>query len=87
MRFRDSKWSIVARGVRNSVGFDFNPQNNRLYFTDNGRDWLGDSLPSCELNVLLDDGDFLVFHICMQTTLLILNSGKVTMDMKSLNLF
>jgi glucose/arabinose dehydrogenase len=61
MRFRDSKWSIVARGVRNSVGFDFNPQNNRLYFTDNGRDWLGDSLPSCELNVLLDDGDFFGF--------------------------
>ena len=61
MRFRDSKWSIVARGVRNSVGFDFNPQNNRLYFTDNGRDWLGDNLPSCELNVLLDDGDFFGF--------------------------
>jgi len=61
MRFRDSNWSIVARGVRNSVGFDFNPQNNRLYFTDNGRDWLGDNLPSCELNVLLDDGDFFGF--------------------------
>ena len=30
--------------VRNTVGFDFHPVTNKLYFTDNGRDWLGDDL-------------------------------------------
>ena len=35
----------VARGVRNSVGFDFHPVTKKLFFTDNGRDWLGDDLP------------------------------------------
>ena len=36
----------VARGVRNSVGFDWNPRDRTLWFTDNGRDMLGDDLPS-----------------------------------------
>jgi glucose/arabinose dehydrogenase len=39
-----------ARGVRNSVGFDWHPQSKELWFTDNGRDWLGDDSPPCELN-------------------------------------
>jgi glucose/arabinose dehydrogenase len=41
---------IYAQGVRNSVGFDWHPQTGELWFTDNGRDWLGDDLPPCELN-------------------------------------
>ncbi len=41
---------ILARGIRNSVGIDWDPQNNDLYFTDNGRDWLGDDTPAEELN-------------------------------------
>lgn len=41
---------IFARGVRNSVGFDWNPLDNTLYFTENGRDWMGDDIPPCELN-------------------------------------
>jgi glucose/arabinose dehydrogenase len=41
---------IVARGVRNSVGFDWHPQTKELWFTDNGRDWVGDSGPEDELN-------------------------------------
>ena len=45
-------YDIAARGVRNTVGFDFEPGSGRLWFTDNGRDWLGDDTPSCELNVL-----------------------------------
>lgn len=61
MRYKENTWKIEARGVRNSVGFDKNPTNNKLYFTDNGRDWLGDSLPSCELNVLEESGDFFGF--------------------------
>lgn len=41
---------IFARGVRNTVGFDWHPVTKELWFTDNGRDWLGDDLPPDELN-------------------------------------
>jgi glucose/arabinose dehydrogenase len=41
---------IFARGVRNSVGFTWHPDTKELWFTDNGRDMLGDDVPSCELN-------------------------------------
>jgi len=41
---------IFARGIRNTVGFDWNPETGVLWFTDNGRDWLGDDLPPEELN-------------------------------------
>jgi glucose/arabinose dehydrogenase len=41
---------IFAYGVRNSVGFDWSPDTNELWFTDNGRDWLGDNRPPDELN-------------------------------------
>jgi glucose/arabinose dehydrogenase len=41
---------IFARGIRNSVGFDWNPKNGELWFTDNGRDILGDDIPPEELN-------------------------------------
>jgi len=39
-----------AKGVRNSVGFDWHPQTKELWFTDNGRDLMGDDVPPCELN-------------------------------------
>jgi glucose/arabinose dehydrogenase len=39
-----------TRGVRNTVGFDFDPATGDLWFTDNGRDWLGDNIPPDELN-------------------------------------
>ncbi len=41
---------VYARGVRNSVGFDWQPESHELWFTDNGRDLLGDDLPPDELN-------------------------------------
>jgi glucose/arabinose dehydrogenase len=41
---------IFARGVRNTVGFDWHPSTRELWFTDNGRDWMGDDLPPDELN-------------------------------------
>jgi glucose/arabinose dehydrogenase len=41
---------IFAHGVRNTVGFSWHPQTGELWFTDNGRDWLGDDLPPDELN-------------------------------------
>ena len=43
-------FEIFAQGIRNSVGFTFHPQTKALWFTDNGRDWLGDDLPPDELN-------------------------------------
>jgi len=45
-----SNREIVARGVRNSVGFDWDPRTKELWFTDNGRDMLGDDVPPDELN-------------------------------------
>jgi glucose/arabinose dehydrogenase len=41
---------VFARGVRNSVGFDWDPATKELWFTDNGRDMLGDDVPPDELN-------------------------------------
>jgi glucose/arabinose dehydrogenase len=41
---------IFARGVRNTVGFTWHPETKELWFTDNGRDMLGDEVPNCELN-------------------------------------
>ena len=40
----------IAFGIRNTVGFDWNPKTHELYFTDNGRDWLSEDLPNDELN-------------------------------------
>ena len=61
LRLMDDSWEYVARGVRNSVGFDFHPISKKLYFTDNGRDWLGDNSPSCELNRVDKEGSFYGF--------------------------
>jgi glucose/arabinose dehydrogenase len=58
LKLKDGDLSYVAKGVRNSVGFDFHPTSNKLFFTDNGRDWLGDDSPSCELNRLDVEGQF-----------------------------
>ncbi len=43
-------FEIHSRGIRNTVGFDWHPQTRELWFTDNGRDWLGDERPADELN-------------------------------------
>ncbi|MGD1007206.1 MAG: PQQ-dependent sugar dehydrogenase [Ignavibacteriaceae bacterium] len=45
-----SGYEVYASGVRNSVGFDWDPITKELWFTDNGRDMLGDDLPPDELN-------------------------------------
>ena len=46
----------VAAGVRNTVGFDFDPKSGDLWFTDNGRDWFSEELPNDELNHLTQPG-------------------------------
>ena len=43
--------NAFAHGVRNSVGFTWHPETQALWFTDNGRDHLGDDSPACELNI------------------------------------
>ena len=50
MRADGSDLQTYARGVRNSVGFDWHPETGELWFTDNGRDHLGDDAPPDELN-------------------------------------
>jgi len=57
---------VIARGVRNSVGFDFEPGTGHLWFTDNGRDWMGDDQPECELNRLTQPGQHFGFPFCHQ---------------------
>ncbi len=46
---------IVARGIRNTVGFDWHPVTKELWFTDNGRDWAGNDGPQDELNRIPKD--------------------------------
>lgn len=53
-----------AFGVRNTVGFDFHPRTGALWFTDNGRDWLGDDLPPDELNHAPQAGMDFGFPFC-----------------------
>jgi glucose/arabinose dehydrogenase len=57
-----------ARGVRNSVGFDWHPVTKELYFTDNGRDWLSEDLPEDELNRVTKAGQHFGFPYCHQGT-------------------
>ena len=66
IRADGSGYEVIARGVRNSVGFDWNPTTKELWFTDNGRDWLGDELPSDELNRVGKAGEHFGFPYCHQ---------------------
>ncbi|MGH8042188.1 MAG: PQQ-dependent sugar dehydrogenase [Rudaea sp.] len=56
----------VALGIRNTVGFDWQPGTGTLWFTDNGRDWLGDDVPADELNRLDRPGEHFGFPYCHQ---------------------
>ncbi len=55
------EFEYIATGVRNSVGFDWDPLTQEFWFTDNGRDWMGDDVPPCELNKVSKSGDFFGF--------------------------
>ncbi|MHA7679528.1 PQQ-dependent sugar dehydrogenase [Cupriavidus sp. PET2-C1] len=55
---------VVAKGVRNSVGFDWHPATRQLWFTDNGRDMLGDDVPDDELNRLTRPGQHFGYPYC-----------------------
>ncbi len=55
---------IFANGVRNSVGFTWHPVSKQMWFTDNGRDMLGDDIPSCELNIATKEGLHFGYPYC-----------------------
>ncbi|WP_339696601.1 sorbosone dehydrogenase family protein [uncultured Roseivirga sp.] len=51
-----SNMEIYAKGVRNTVGFAWDPKTEKMWFTDNGRDMMGDDIPACELNYAPEKG-------------------------------
>lgn len=55
---------IVAHGVRNTVGFTWHPETGELWFTDNGRDMMGDDVPPCELNRVSEAGQHFGYPFC-----------------------
>lgn len=64
MKPNGTRLELFARGVRNTVGFDWHPQTRELWFTDNGRDWMGDDLPPDELNRAPREGLHFGFPYC-----------------------
>jgi glucose/arabinose dehydrogenase len=67
---------IFATGIRNTVGFDFDPQTKLLWFTDNGVDELGDDVPSDELNRASHAGQNFGYPFCHQGDLKDQQFGK-----------
>ncbi|MFL5740491.1 MAG: PQQ-dependent sugar dehydrogenase [Flavisolibacter sp.] len=69
-------FEIFAKGIRNTVGFDWDPQTGALWFTDNGRDNLGDDIPSDELNTAPKAGLHFGFPYCHEGDILDPKFGK-----------
>jgi glucose/arabinose dehydrogenase len=59
-----SKMEVIARGIRNSIGFDWHPKTKELWFADNGRDWMGEDGPEDELNRVTKPGLDFGFPYC-----------------------
>jgi glucose/arabinose dehydrogenase len=66
MNLDGSGEEVVARGVRNTVGFDFDPKDGSLWYTNNGRDWLSEDLPNDSLNHVTKIGQNFGFPFCHQ---------------------
>jgi glucose/arabinose dehydrogenase len=66
MNLDGSGAEVIARGVRNTVGFDWNPETKQLYFTDNGRDWMSEDVPEDELNRITKVGEHFGAPYCLQ---------------------
>lgn len=58
------KRELVAQGVRNTVGFDWSPSTKNLWFTENGRDMMGDDVPEDELNHVSKKGMHFGYPYC-----------------------
>ncbi|WP_242927825.1 PQQ-dependent sugar dehydrogenase [Pontibacter vulgaris] len=67
---------IYAEGVRNTVGFDWHPVTKELWFTDNGRDMLGDNMPPDELNRATKKGQHFGYPYCHAGTIADPEFGK-----------
>ena len=59
-----SNKEIYVKGVRNTVGFTWHPETKQLWFTDNGRDMLGDNIPPCELNKVTERDQHFGYPYC-----------------------
>ncbi len=59
-----SNREVYAQGVRNTVGFAWHPVTGEMWFTDNGRDMLGDDIPPCELNRITAAGQHFGYPYC-----------------------
>ncbi len=59
-----SNREVYAHGVRNSVGFTWHPDSEEMWFTDNGRDMLGDDVPADELNNAIEPGQHFGYPYC-----------------------
>lgn len=59
-----SGMEVVATGIRNTIGFDWHPVTKQLWFTDHGRDWMGDDGPEDELNRITKVGENFGFPYC-----------------------
>ena len=57
LNLKTKKLTELAEGVRNSVGFDFHPKTGQLWFSDNGRDMMGDDVPPDEINIITRQGE------------------------------
>jgi glucose/arabinose dehydrogenase len=57
-------FEVIAQGIRNTVGFDWQPETNVLFFSDNGRDYLGEDVPPDELNEWSVPSDNFGFPFC-----------------------
>lgn len=64
MKADGSDERVVAKGIRNSVGFTWHPQTKKLWFSDNGRDMLGDDIPADEINHVEKTGQDFGFPYC-----------------------
>jgi glucose/arabinose dehydrogenase len=61
-----SGMEVIARGIRNTVGFDWHPGSKEMYFTDNSRDWMSEDLPNDELNRITKVGLHFGSPFCYQ---------------------
>lgn len=59
-----SNMEIFAHGIRNTVGFAWHPETENLWFTDNGRDKMGDNRPPDELNKITEKGMHFGYPYC-----------------------
>jgi glucose/arabinose dehydrogenase len=66
MKLDGTGFEVFAHGVRNTVGFDWHPVTHDLWFTDNGRDDLGDDIPNDELNIATKPGQNFGYPYCHQ---------------------